>query len=243
MSNNPILEIQQVNKSFGGLKALDNVSFSVQPGELLGIAGPNGSGKSTLFNVISRIPFGADSGTILFNGQRIDGMKAHHIAALGLARTFQKDAEFPNLSARETIELAAVYGARIKKPGRLIEEQLELLEFDLSRIDMPTTELSVYERKQTMIASALVMKPKVLMLDEPASGLTKPEIESLDRLLRKINNNSVTVVLIEHVLTLLLSVAQRLIVLNEGKLLAQGDPKAVFSDPLVIDAYLGKRAA
>jgi branched-chain amino acid transport system ATP-binding protein len=243
MSNNPILEIQQVNKSFGGLKALDNVSFSVQPGELLGIAGPNGSGKSTLFNVISRIPFGADSGTILFNGQRIDDMKAHHIAALGLARTFQKDAEFPNLSARETIELAAVYGARIKKPRRLIEEQLELLEFDLSRIDMPTTELSVYERKQTMIASALVMKPKVLMLDEPASGLTKPEIESLDRLLRKINNNSVTVVLIEHVLTLLLSVAQRLIVLNEGKLLAQGDPKAVFSDPLVIDAYLGKRAA
>jgi branched-chain amino acid transport system ATP-binding protein len=243
MSNNPILEIQQVNKSFGGLKALDNVSFSVQPGELLGIAGPNGSGKSTLFNVISRIPFGVDSGTILFNGQRIDGMKAHHIAALGLARTFQKDAEFPNLSARETIDLAAVYGARIKKPRRLIEEQLELLEFDLSRIDMPTTELSVYERKQTMIASALVMKPKVLMLDEPASGLTKPEIESLDRLLRKINNNSVTVVLIEHVLTLLLSVAQRLIVLNEGKLLAQGDPKAVFSDPLVIDAYLGKRAA
>jgi branched-chain amino acid transport system ATP-binding protein len=243
MSNNPILEIQQVNKSFGGLKALDNVSFSVQPGELLGIAGPNGSGKSTLFNVISRIPFGVDSGTILFNGQRIDGMKAHHIAALGLARTFQKDAEFPNLSARETIDLAAVYGARIKKPRRLIEEQLELLEFDLSRIDMPTTELSVYDRKQTMIASALVMKPKVLMLDEPASGLTKPEIESLDRLLRKINNNSVTVVLIEHVLTLLLSVAQRLIVLNEGKLLAQGDPKAVFSDPLVIDAYLGKRAA
>jgi branched-chain amino acid transport system ATP-binding protein len=243
MSNNPILEIQQVNKSFGGLKALDNVSFSVQPGELLGIAGPNGSGKSTLFNVISRIPFGVDSGTILFNGQRIDGMKAHHIAALGLARTFQKDAEFPNLSARETIDLAAVYGARIKKPRRLIEEQLELLEFDLSRIDMPTTELSVYERKQTMSASALVMKPKVLMLDEPASGLTKPEIESLDRLLRKINNNSVTVVLIEHVLTLLLSVAQRLIVLNEGKLLAQGDPKAVFSDPLVIDAYLGKRAA
>ncbi len=243
MSNNPILEIQQVNKSFGGLKALDNVSFSVQPGELLGIAGPNGSGKSTLFNVISRIPFGVDSGTILFNGQRIDDMKAHHIAALGLARTFQKDAEFPNLSARETIDLAAVYGARIKKPRRLIEEQLELLEFDLSRIDMPTTELSVYERKQTMIASALVMKPKVLMLDEPASGLTKPEIESLDRLLRKINNNSVTVVLIEHVLTLLLSVAQRLIVLNEGKLLAQGDPKAVFSDPLVIDAYLGKRAA
>lgn len=243
MTTAPILDIQGLNKSFGGLKALNDVSFSVQPGELLGIAGPNGSGKSTLFNVISHIPFGPDSGTIVYDGQRIDHMKAHDIAALGLTRTFQKDAEFPNLSVRETIELAAVYGARIKKPAKQIEEQLELLEFDLTRINIPTTELSVYERKQTMIASALVMKPKVLMLDEPASGLTKPEIESLDRLLRKINSQSVTVVLIEHVLSLLLSVSQRLIVLNEGKLLAQGDPQTVFKNPQVIDAYLGKRAA
>lgn len=243
MAGTPILDVLHVTKSFGGLKALDDVSFSVQPGELLGIAGPNGSGKSTLFNVISRIPFGPDSGTIVYNGQRIDQMKAHDIAALGLARTFQKDAEFPNLTVRETIELAAVYGARLSKTTRRIEEQLELLEFDLTRINIPTTELSVYERKQTMIASALVMNPKVLMLDEPASGLTKPEIESLERLLRKVNGNLVTVVLIEHVLPLLLSVAQRLIVLNEGKLLAHGDPKTVFRDPLVIDAYLGKRAA
>ena len=243
MTTTPILDIQHLNKSFGGLKALNDVSFAVQPGEMLGIAGPNGSGKSTLFNVISRIPFGADSGTVFYDGQRIDKMKAHDIAALGLTRTFQKDAEFPNLSARETIELAAVYGLRINKSHRKIEEQLDLLEFDLARINMPTTELSVYERKQIMIASALVMNPKVLMLDEPASGLTKPEIESLDRLLRKINNNSVTVVLIEHVLPLLLSVAQRLIVLNEGSLLAQGDPKAVFKKPEVIDAYLGKRTA
>jgi len=243
MTAAPILDIQGINKSFGGLKALNDVSFSVQPGELLGIAGPNGSGKSTLFNVISHIPFGPDSGTIVFDGQRIEHMKAHDIAALGLTRTFQKDAEFPNLSVRETIELAAVYGAKNKKPAHQIEDQLELLEFDLARINIPTTELSVYERKQTMIASALVMNPKVLMLDEPASGLTKPEIESLDRLLRKINSQSVTVVLIEHVLTLLLSVSQRLIVLNEGKLLAQGDPKAVFKNPQVIDAYLGKRVA
>ena len=251
MTTTPVLDLQHLHKSFGGLQALHDVSFSVQPGELLGIAGPNGSGKSTLFNVITRIPFGPDAGTIVYDGQRIDHMKAHNIAALGLTRTFQKDAEFPNLSARETIELAAVYGARLKKPARRparhlarqIEEQLDLLEFDLTRINTPTAELSVYERKQTMIASALVMNPKVLLLDEPASGLTKPEIESLDRLLRRINSNSVTVILIEHVLSLLLSVAQRLIVLNEGKLLAQGDPQVVFKNPTVIDAYLGKRAA
>ena len=237
----PILEILQISKSFGGLTALDNITFNVMPGEILGIAGPNGSGKSTLFNVVTKIPLDADSGRIIFDGQRIDQMKAHEIAALGLARTFQKDAEFPGLSVRETIELAAVYGTKNKKPAKHIEKHLALMDFDISRINTPTTELSVYERKQTMIASALVMNPKVLMLDEPASGLTRPEIESLDGLLRKINHESVTIILIEHVLTLLLSVAQRLIVLNEGKILAKGDPKTVFKNPKVVEAYLGSR--
>ncbi len=240
-----ILNIRNVTKSFGGLKAVNDVSFDVKRGELLGIAGPNGSGKSTLYNVMTKIPFGPTSGEVWFDGRRIDRMAPHQISALGLARTFQKDAEFPDLTARETVALAAVYGGKLGRHEAVAaaQEQMDLTEFDNTRTDMLTTELSVYERKQLMIASAMVMQPKVLMLDEPASGLTRPEIAALDDLLRKINATGVTVLLIEHVLSLLLSVAQRLVVLNQGSLLAEGDPQAVIKDPQVIEAYLGGRSA
>ena len=132
----------------------------------------------------------------------------------------------------QAIELAEVQGA-----------PLDMVDFAKDRRDMPTTELSVYERKQLMIASALVTNPKVLMLDEPASGLTRPEIAALGTLLRKINETGVTVILIEHVLGLLMDVSERLIVLNHGSLLAKGDPGTVMKDPAVIEAYLGTRAA
>ena len=243
-STNAILETIGVSKSFGGLKALDDVSVSISRGELLGIAGPNGSGKSTLFNVMTNIPYGPSSGEVVLDGERIDRMPAHGIAARGLVRTFQKDAEFPDLSARQTVAVSAVYGARLRRAAALsaAAERLEDLGFDMDRVDRPTTELSVYERKQTMIASALVMNPKILLLDEPASGLTKPEIESLDRLLIQVNRNGVTIVLIEHVLSLLLSVAERLVVLNHGRVLTDGKPEEVIRDPGVVEAYLGKRA-
>ena len=240
-----ILEVRNLTKSFGGLKAVNDLTFDVKEGELLGIAGPNGSGKSTLFNVMTKIPFGPTGGEVVFGNQRIDRMPPHRIAALGLARTFQKDAEFPDLSARETVALAAVYGRKLSRAGAMAatEEQLHAVQFDPARADMPTTELSVFDRKQLMIASALVMQPRVLMLDEPASGLTRPEITALDALLCKIAASGVTIMLIEHVLSLLLSVAQRLIVLNQGSLLAEGDPQTVIKNPAVVEAYFGGRAA
>ncbi|MCY3982739.1 MAG: ATP-binding cassette domain-containing protein [Roseovarius sp.] len=237
-----ILEIKNAVKAFGGLYAVDDVSFDVTQGELLGIAGPNGSGKSTLFNIMTRIPFGPTSGQILFQGKRIDHLAAHKIARLGLVRTFQKDVEFPDLNVVETVVLAAHYGSKHSVAGAEVESLLDDLEFGSERLGLPTTELSVYERKQLMIASAMIMRPKVLMLDEPASGLTRPEISKLDALLRKINAGGVTVLLIEHVLSLLMSVSQRLIVLNQGSLLAEGDPHAVFNRPEVIEAYIGARA-
>lgn len=239
LMSNPILSLKRVTKRFGGLKAVNDVSFDVAAGEFLGIAGPNGSGKSTLFNVMTRIPFGPTSGEVWFDGQRVDPMAPHNIARLGLARTFQKDVEFPDLTATETVAIAATYG------GTEVDSKapLDLVDFASDRRDMPTTELSVYERKQLMIASALVMTPKALMLDEPASGLTRPEIAALETLLRKINATGVTVILIEHVLGLLMAVSERLIVLNQGALLAEGDPKTVMQNPFVIEAYLGTRAA
>lgn len=243
--NPNILEVRNATKIFGGLTAVDDVSFHVEAGEFLGIAGPNGSGKSTLFNIITRVPFGPTSGEITFDGQRIDRMAPHKIASLGLTRTFQKDVEFPDLNAIETVALAAFYGNGSNDHSSVIaaETQLDATGFAADRTTLPTTELSVYERKQLMIASALVMKPRILMLDEPASGLTRPEIAALDELLVKINQSGVTVLLIEHVLGLLLSVSQRLIVLNQGGLLAQGRPDEVIRDPKVVEAYLGGRAA
>lgn len=240
-----ILDIRNVTKSFGGLRAVNDVSFKVRRGELLGIAGPNGSGKSTLFNVLSRIPFPVTKGEVWFEGQRIDRMSPHKISTLGLTRTFQKDAEFPDLNSRETIALAAVYGRKLGRgpAGDAADKILDEIGFSTERANMLTTEISVYERKQLMIGSALVMKPKVLMLDEPASGLTKPEIADLHTMLMKINAKGITILLIEHVLSLLLSVAERLIVLNQGKLLAEGSPNDVIKRPSVIEAFLGGRTA
>lgn len=235
----PILSLTGVTKRFGGLTAVNDVSFDVAPGEFLGIAGPNGSGKSTLFNVMTRIPFGPTSGAVQFDGTRIDKMAPHKIARLGLARTFQKDVEFPDLTATETVAIASAYGGAAGDA----ETPLDTVEFAPERRNMPTTDLSVYERKQLMIASALVTSPKALMLDEPASGLTRPEIAALEALLRKINQTGVTVILIEHVLGLLMALSERLIVLNQGVLLAEGDPNSVMQNPAVIEAYLGSRAA
>ena len=240
----PILSTSRVSKSFGGLKAVREVSFAVMPGEIFGIAGPNGSGKSTLFNIITGIPFGPNDGEVRFKGERIDGRPAHEIARKGLSRTFQKDAEFPDLSANDTLEISAAYAGGLdrRQAAAQREEAFALVGFASGRRDMASSGLSVFEKKQLMIASALVAKPDILMLDEPASGLTKPEIQALDDLLRKVNEAGVTILLIEHVLALLMSVSQRLLVLNQGQVLAEGEPREVMKQPQVIEAYLGKRS-
>lgn len=240
----PILQTKSVTKVFGGLTAVKDVSFDVRAGEIFGIAGPNGSGKSTLFNIITSIPFTATSGEIYFKGERIDRRPPYRIAQSGLCRTFQKDAEFPDLSARETLLVSAVYNGRLRgsEAAARVNAALERVEFSAARSDLPSRDLSIYEKKQLMIASALACDPAVLMLDEPASGLTKPEIGKLDDLLVGLNRSGITIVLIEHVLSLLLSVSQRLMVLNYGEILAAGAPADVVKDPAVIEAYLGARA-
>ncbi|KAA9010340.1 ABC transporter ATP-binding protein [Histidinibacterium aquaticum] len=241
--SNPILEVDRASRTFGGLKAVQEVSFSVEEGEIFGVAGPNGSGKSTLFNLITGIPFPPTSGSIVFGGTRIDGKSPHAIARSGLARTFQKDAEFPDLSARETMLIGASYagGMSGRQAGHAADDALELVSFPEDRRDVESGHLSVYEKKQLMIGSALVSNPRILMLDEPASGLTRPEIAALDKLLLDVNRTGVTILLIEHVLSLLLSVSERLLVLNQGQILASGDPQEVIRDPKVIEAYLGGR--
>lgn len=241
----PILNLKGVTKTFGGLTAVKDVSFSVSRGEIFGVAGPNGSGKSTLFNCITGIPFGPTKGEITFKGARVDGRRPHAIFRAGLARTFQKDAEFPDLTAWETVALGGHYGSGLRRSILLdaAEEALDLVQFDTTRRDMKTADLSIYGKKQLMIASALVARPDILMLDEPASGLTRPEITALDELLIKVNEAGVTILIIEHVLGLLLSVSQRLLVLNNGAVLTEGEPQEVIRDPRVVEAYIGGAAA
>jgi branched-chain amino acid transport system ATP-binding protein len=240
----PLLAVDKASKSFGALRAVDRISFSVEAGEIFGIAGPNGSGKSTLFNVISSIPFGPDDGQVVFAGRDLRGLKSHQIARLGLARTFQRETSFDTLNVFDNALMGATYGLGGRASGEASSKAIAALEFSGFARDgfgRPASELSVYDRKCLMLATALAMSPKLLMLDEPASGLTKPEIETLIALIRRIAASGVTILLIEHVLPVLLALSQRLMVLNQGRVLVLGEPESVVQDPEVIRAYLGDR--
>jgi branched-chain amino acid transport system ATP-binding protein len=240
----PLLLCEGVAKAFGALRAVDGISFAVEVGETFGIAGPNGSGKSTLFNVITGVPYPADGGRVMFEGRRIDRMAPHRICRIGIARTFQKDAAFPALTVRQNVRLGAVYGrAGERRPvaGKTAEELLAFVGIAEDQYERHAGELSLFDRKKLMIASALATMPRLLLLDEPASGLTGPEIEPLIDLIRKLKAQGVTVLVIEHVLSLLLTVSERLMVLNQGQVLTIGGPDEIVRDPSVIAAYLGSR--
>lgn len=239
-----LLAAENVTKTFGALRAVDGVSFEVDAGEILGIAGPNGSGKSTLFNAITGIPFHPTSGRITFDGQRIERMAPHDIARAGVARTFQTETDFESLSVLDNalVPLVAMnpsagHAERVRKA----EELLDFVGLEGSPA-RPANELSVFDRKLLMIATAMALEPRVLLLDEPASGLSRPEVQKTGDLIRKINQSGVTILLIEHVISLLLAVCGRLIVLNFGRLLAEGEPEAVVRDPRVVEAYMGAGA-
>jgi branched-chain amino acid transport system ATP-binding protein len=239
-----LLQVEDVSKAFGSLKAVDAVSFEVQAGEIFGIAGPNGSGKSTLFNIITGIPFGPDRGRVRLDGQEIQGLRGHAIAQLGMARTFQRETSFDGLTVFENALIGATYGGATRATALAEERAAEALEFvGLGRAGFGRLagELSVFDRKCLMLATAVAMRPRILLLDEPASSLTKPEIEASIGLIRRIASRGITIVLIEHVLTFLMSLSEHLMVLNNGQVLARGRPAEVIADPRVVEAYLGTR--
>lgn len=240
-----LLVVENLVKSFGALRAVDDVSLAVAEGEVLGIAGPNGSGKSTLFNAITGIPYRPTSGRVSFAGSRIDTLPAHHVARAGIARTFQTETDFETLSVLDNVLVALVAAkpaAGHAERMRLAEAALGFLGFegDLRR---PAGEISVFDRKILMLATAMALEPRMLLLDEPASGLSRPEVLKTVELIRRINAAGVTIMVIEHVISLLLSVSDRLIVLNFGTKLAEGDPQAVVRDPAVVSAYVGAGGA
>jgi branched-chain amino acid transport system ATP-binding protein len=239
-----LLQVDEVSKAFGSLKAVDGVSFSVQAGEIFGIAGPNGSGKSTLFNIVTGIPFGPDRGRVRLDGTEIQGRSGHRIARMGLARTFQRETSFDGLTVFENALIGATYGGDLKATSEAREraaEALEFVGFAPAGFGRLAGELSVFDRKCLMLATAIATNPRILLLDEPASSLTKPEIEASIDLIRRIAARGITIVLIEHVLTFLMSLSQHLMVLNQGSVLARGLPQEVIADPRVVEAYLGTR--
>jgi branched-chain amino acid transport system ATP-binding protein len=239
-----LLKIDGLTKSFGALVAVNDVSFDVSQGEILGIAGPNGSGKSTLFNIISRIPFGADCGKAVFNGQSIERMADNQIARLGVIRTFQREAVFASLSCIDNILVAIeqTLGKRGREAERLADEASDLVGFPRNFHNMPAAAMPVFYQKQLMLATAVAQNPKLLLLDEPASSLVENEIDWVRETILRLNDMGITILLIEHVLPLLMSVSKRLLVMEQGRIIALGDPDEVIGKPAVIEAYLGQPA-
>lgn len=250
----PILEVREMTRFFGGLCAVNKVSFQVEPGEIFGLIGPNGAGKTTLFNLITALT-PASSGNLIFKGETITKLKPHQIAAKGIARTFQNIRLFPNLSALENVMVAqhvhtrsGVIGGVLGLPQSRREEAevrskaLELLAM-VGLADKAKNEarnFSYGDQRRLEIARALALRPQILLLDEPGAGMNTNEKAGLSDFIRDVRRQfDLTIVLIEHHVPLVMGLCDRIAVLNFGQLIALGKPEAVQNDPAVIDAYLG----
>jgi branched-chain amino acid transport system ATP-binding protein len=231
---------------FGGLVALDRVSLTVPRGEILGLIGPNGAGKTTLLSVMSGT-LRPTSGTVLVKGVDITGVPTYRIVRLGLARTFQVVKPFANLTVRENVAVGALFGRH--EMDRSTRAAFAAADFVLERVGLaseaqrPASELTLAGRKRLEIAKALATDPEVLLLDEVMAGLTPHETDRAMDLLRSVNASGVTLVVVEHVMKAIMGISQRVIVLHQGCIIAQGIPSVVVVDPLVIEAYLGTRYA
>jgi branched-chain amino acid transport system ATP-binding protein len=235
------LEVHDLTKNFGGLMANDNISFTLEQGELVGLIGPNGAGKTTLFNCISGL-YPITSGQIVFAGEDITKLKAHEVAQRGLARTFQVYVAAGDLTVIENVMVGCFMRTHLRSRARArATEILEDLNID-DLSDYLVNELPVAAQKLVTMATAIGSDPKLLLLDEVAAGLNPNEIEGIMASIRHVHDDmGITVMLIEHVMELVMKISDRVIVLDYGEKIAEGDPEAISKDPRVIKAYLGER--
>jgi branched-chain amino acid transport system ATP-binding protein len=237
-----MLEVRELSKSFGGLKAVDQASLDVRQGEIVGLIGPNGAGKTTLFAAIAGF-LAPDAGSVAFAGKDITGLAPHRICAAGMVRTFQITQPFARISVRENIMVGAYFRTADRRLAQREAEAVAGMVGMAGQLDQMGADLTVAGRKRLELARALATGPRLLLLDEVMAGLNPTEITEIVQVIRDIRDSGITILLIEHVMQAVTSLAERVYVLNQGRMIAEGTPAAIADNPEVIEAYLGHGAA
>jgi branched-chain amino acid transport system ATP-binding protein len=235
----PILSVKRITKRFGGLVALKDVSFDVYPGEVVGLMGPNGAGKTTLLNIIAG-EYRPDTGTIQLRGHDITGVPPHRVCHLGIARTYQIPQPFVTLSVRENLLVSAVFGRQLKRRTAELEDDriFDLVNLSESKETLAGN-LPILSLKKLELARALARNPELLLLDEVAAGSTEVEIPKILATLKGIRRMGITVIIVEHVMKVMVNAVDRLVVIDKGTKIAEGEPMVVMNDGRVIEAYFG----